>query len=399
MNSSIEKKMTIGLVLPALPAYSETFFRNKIDGLQERGFKLILFVGGLRVNTKEDWHVVYAPQFTSGNLVTRCRHFLKALGACIFLCPRRSIKLFFAVLKDHGSIPGAAKVVLLNSHILGHRLDWLHFGFATTAIGRERLAGVMGARMAVSLRGFDISVYPLKHPGCYERLWPRLDKVHSISNSLIELAKLQGMSSTQNWTRITPATNVKSELPFDSALVLEKLKILTVARLHWIKGLDYSLHAMRHLKEWGIPFEYVIVGTGPERERLYFTRTQLRLEEEVVFLGKVAYERIPSLLIASDVYLQPSLMEGFCNAALEAQAMGRLVVVSDVGGLRENVVDGETGWRVPSRDPLAMANKLKEIYHLTIDDRNLVCRRASQRVRSSFNIEKQMEAFAEFYLQ
>ncbi|MBK7870836.1 MAG: glycosyltransferase family 4 protein [Saprospiraceae bacterium] len=49
----------------------------------------------------------------------------------------------------------------------------------------------------------------------------------------------------------------------------------------------------------------------------------------------------------ADIYLQYSIQEGFCNAVLEAQAMGLLCIVSDAEGLPENILHGQTGWVVP----------------------------------------------------
>ena len=53
------------------------------------------------------------------------------------------------------------KKIILNLHIINEKkTDWLHFGFATQAIGRENIAKAIGAKMAVSLRGFDIGCIP-----------------------------------------------------------------------------------------------------------------------------------------------------------------------------------------------------------------------------------------------
>ena len=50
--------------------------------------------------------------------------------------------------------------ILRSSHIIRYDLDWLHFGFATCALGRENLASLIGAKMSTSIRGYDIAIYP-----------------------------------------------------------------------------------------------------------------------------------------------------------------------------------------------------------------------------------------------
>ena len=59
--------------------------------------------------------------------------------------------------------------------------------------------------MAVSFRGYDINVYPLKHPGCYDEIWSKVDKVHSISDDLYKKALLLGLGRNISYTKITPA--------------------------------------------------------------------------------------------------------------------------------------------------------------------------------------------------
>src|SRR5690606_21642918 len=71
------------------------------------------------------------------------------------------------------------KNLYTNSHLLKADLDWVHFGFATIALQSESVAEAIGAKMAVSFRGYDITVYPESHSGCYNLLWKQVDKVHS----------------------------------------------------------------------------------------------------------------------------------------------------------------------------------------------------------------------------
>ncbi len=59
------------------------------------------------------------------------------------------------------------------------------------------------------------------------------------------------------------------------------------------------------------------------------------------------------------IYVQPSLNEGFCNAVLEAQAMGKLTIASNVGGLPENIVDGKTGWLFENLSSESLAQQIE----------------------------------------
>ncbi|RME03999.1 MAG: glycosyltransferase, partial [Bacteroidetes bacterium] len=200
-----EQSVDIGLVLPNTPAYSETFFRSKIRGLREAGHEVILFVGGSSSGkTFEGCRVVVAPR-VYGNRFVQLLAMLFPLSRLCVTCPRR-VRLFLHLERQTGrSWREAIENLYLNSHILPRKLDWLHFGFATMAIRRENVAAAIGARMAVSLRGYDICLYPLKHPGCYDLTWQQVDKVHTISDGLLAVARKEGLPERAPVEKITPA--------------------------------------------------------------------------------------------------------------------------------------------------------------------------------------------------
>lgn len=85
----------------------------------------------------------------------------------------------------------------------------------------------------------------------------------------------------------------------------------------------------------------------------------LGIAESVRFLGR--QDNIPGLLAASDISILPSHEEGFSNVILESMAAGLPVVATDVGGNREAVLDGKTGWLIPPKKPRALAEKIMDL--------------------------------------
>ena len=174
-------------------------------------------------------------------------------------------------------------------------------------------------------------------------------------------------------------------------------RMATVARLHWKKGLISTLEALAILNTKGLDFEYTIVGEGSEIQDIKFAIHQLGLADKVKLVGKKTHSDVITILSSSEIYLQFSISEGFCNAVLEAQAMGLLCIVSDAEGLAENVLDNETGWVVSKRDTAALAIKILEVVNLPLHEKEMITQRAIKRVKEDFNLRKQQDAFLRFY--
>lgn len=386
--------MIVGLVLSSTPGYSETFLRNKIRFLTEAGIKVIVFVDSAN-GVKLDRNFVEGFSW-NGNWQSKARKIIFAISRLAF-SPIKAYELY-KLNKQCGFLKKKNILSLLSSaHVLASKIDWLHFGFATTALGRENLARVLGARMAVSIRGFDIAIYPLKHSGCYKLLWERLDKLHYISEDLFVRAEKEGFRSTTAHQKIRPAIDAEFYNKAQPNLPKDKLRFLTIARLHWIKGLEYTLMALRLVRDSGVDFEYTIIGEGDEYDRLIFAAHQMKLLQNVRFVGKKSPEEIRAALNENGIYLQYSIHEGFCNAVIEAQAAGLLTIVSDAGGLPENVLHGETGWVVPRRNPRLLADRILAVLNTPKPDLIRISRSAMTRARLQFDLKQQKEDFVEFY--
>ncbi|MBR9915499.1 MAG: glycosyltransferase family 4 protein [Algicola sp.] len=392
----MNEKITVGLVLYTVPKYSETFFRNKIMGLQENGFDVVLFV---LYHEKNNWDipcdVIYAKNFGSGffkTLVNTLGEFSKT----IFLNPKRSYRLYQLDKSDGISLKSRFKHLVLSQFLFQKHVDWLHFGFGMLATERENVAEAMQANMAVSFRGFDLYLSPLVHKGCYDILFQKAVKYHVLSeemkNTLLDHRIKQDQIEV-----ITPAIDVNFFKSDEKRSQTKRLELVTVSRLHWKKGLEYTIEALSYLKEAGVDFHYTIIGTGIEKERLVFAAHQLGVLECVTFTGKLSHEAVKRHLSQADMYLQYSIQEGFCNAVLEAQAMGLLCLVSNAEGLSENVIHEETGWVIEKRQPALLAAKIIEVQQMTEEEKQQIRTRAMQRVNQEFNLDQQHQKFVNFY--
>lgn len=389
--------MKIGIVLPEAPKYSETFFNSKIRGLIGSGFEVIVFSGS-RGKQKYFFEHSGAYPVYQGKKFKQLLSTLLVVSFTFIKNPGRVIRLYQLERRSGRTLNQSIKSVYLNSHILQKKIDWLHFGFATMALKRENVAKAIGAKMGVSFRGYDINIYPLKNPGCYELLWKNVDKVHSISHYLYKKALRLGLQANVDKQIISPAIDISLfKGKADPGEFKNPLQILTVGRLNWIKDFETALSTMKLLKEKGVDFIYSIIGEGIELERLRFAVYQMKLEDKVQFLGKLEHHEISRKMTESDIYLQTSMQEGFCVSVLEAQASGLICVVSNASGLTENVIDAQTGFIIEKRKPGKFADKIIEIIKMSDEERRKIAVNARKRVGQDFKIEDQKLKFKKFF--
>jgi glycosyltransferase involved in cell wall biosynthesis len=137
-----------------------------------------------------------------------------------------------------------------------------------------------------------------------------------------------------------------------------KFRLLTVARLHPMKGLDVLIRAMAEMKDENIML--TIAGEGDEKLRLQNLAEELGVAERVIFAGYV--EEIASLYSDFDCFVLPSISHEACpSALLEAMACGLPVITSDFGPLPELNLDGVTGLVVPAGDSKKLAEAIRQL--------------------------------------
>jgi len=385
--------MKIGIVLASTPSYSETFFISKINGLKKNSFEVVLFVK--HINNGFNLCKVKSNIIEPKNLISLFLNFIRA-----FFFNFRIVSDFYKLeKKTYTSNKLILKRIILNLHIINEKkIDWLHFGFASHAVGRENIAKAIGAKMAVSFRGYDIDTYPLKHLNCYHLLSKKVDKIHSISSYLLNKSYTIGFDKKTPSQIITPAVDsLKTNRPISKINNSHYFKILTIGRLHWIKNYSDILKSLKILKDNGFIFKYQIIGEGDLLEALKFQVYEFGLSSNLVFEGKLSHKKTLEMLNEFDLYIQYSFSEGFCNAVLEAQSRGMLSIVSDAGAFSENIINNKTGWVVPKNNPTLLAKKIAEVISLSEIKKHKIKKQAIKRVAKEYNIEKQQKEFIDFY--
>ena len=136
-------------------------------------------------------------------------------------------------------------------------------------------------------------------------------------------------------------------------------QLLFVGRLTEQKSPETLLDAVAMIRQQGLDVRLQVVGTGPLLPNLKRQRRDLGLENVVEFLGHRA--DVPQLMQKATAFVLPSRWEGMPNVILEAMANGLSVIASDVDGIRDVLVDSETGVLVAAGDAAAMAEAIKRV--------------------------------------
>ena len=158
-----------------------------------------------------------------------------------------------------------------------------------------------------------------------------------------------------------------------------------------VKAHGDLLAAIAKLRARGVAAKGLLIGDGPERPAITRAIARLGLEGHVAITG--VREDVRSLVGACDVMTLVSHSETFSLAALESMALGKPLVMSDVGGAGEQVIHGEHGFLFPPGDIAALAQRLEDLTSAPL--RSRLGAAAARRVRELFTVQGMADRFTD----
>ncbi|WP_297519499.1 glycosyltransferase family 4 protein [Thermococcus sp.] len=159
-----------------------------------------------------------------------------------------------------------------------------------------------------------------------------------------------------------------------------------------VNGPDIAVHSMKHVVRYYPYAKLVLIGDGPMKSELKSLVQHLKLEKNVLFIGRVTHEEIPFYLSTIDVLIVPSRSETAGLTMLEGMASKKVVIVSSVGGLKETWLDsgGKTIIMFRKEDPVDLADKISYV----LENRKLQ-RKLSHNARKYVVYKRSWEVYAE----
>jgi len=368
-----------------------------------RRINLLQVVPGLTVGGTEKSFIQFLPLFDNAryNLSVCC---LKGPGALSHELREKGIEVEYLNMPRGPAflifLDSLRAVIKLVSLMKKREIDIVHsYLFRANILCRiaAKLAGV--PVVISSMRGIEVT---RKYPLLLEKLTsPLVDKFTAVSEAIriyiIQKARIDpkkivtirnGIRLSE--TKVTPIERKEFGLSLDMAIVG------VVARLAKEKGHEYLLNAARIVIKEYPKAHFLIVGDGPQREKLVELASNLGLKNHITFTG---YRRdVLRVLALFDIFALATLWEGLPVVILEAMMMAKPVVATNVMGNPELVIDGVTGFLVAPRDREGLAERILKL----LRDENLRKQMGGagrRRIEEKFTIERTARETERLYEQ
>jgi len=393
-NQSLAEKSTMKILLITnrYPVFSETFFKQKVEGLAKMGLQVTVLSLGGKGDWKETSEIPIIYSWFKSSWLEKTKLLLFPGGP--------QIKRAFQILKTHGFRFSSIKLFLRGLPYWYRDFDIIDFCFSGIAVTEKSVFPFLKpAKIFVSCRGSAEKVRPLIDPTRKSELSDVLvkaDRIHCVSADMARTIQAYGCQPNKLFIN-RPSIDIEY-FQFREKINFKPIRILSIGRLNWQKGLVYGIQAAAILKSMQVEFSYTIIGGGDEFAQLTYAINQLDLSESVKLVGPKNHEFVLQALNQSSIFFLPSIYEGISNAALEAMAIGIPIVSTPAGGMEEAIENLKTGLIVPFRDARKMAQAILFLKKNPIQAED-IRKQAREKVEQDFSLTRQLQQFSDEYHQ
>ena len=365
--------MKIAIVVKSFPTVSETFIVNQIIGFIEAGHEVEI----LSIYRSKD--KVLHHQIKKHDLLNKVRSyndftsdkFRSLLSYLNFLVKNWRIvnihvflELLFKIIRQKQN-----RLLLLERtqwFVVGKKYDIVHAHFGNIAsrfIDIKKFKSLSATKFFISFHGYDLSPDQISLNSLRYKDLLMLSDGFIVNTEYLKSILYQVKGDINRISVIPVGLNTKIFVPDERAKI--KNSILFCGRLIALKAPDLAIKIIEKVKKSIHDVQLSIIGEGPLEQEVKRLVSELNLDKNVRFYGACTQEEVKGHMNANMLFLLPGIEDPNTGRAetqglviQEAQAMGLPVLVSDAGGMRYGLIDGETGFILPRGDVDLFANKI-----------------------------------------
>jgi len=389
----------IAYVASLFPKLTETFILREVQEMERAGIAVSLF--SIRPRPSEPFHADARPYLEKTHYASWFG--LKHITAFISLLLRRPWGVLQGLaylgqdLLAHARYPGTAaktllcapKMFLFTRYMEREGVAHVHGHFANIPTTLTVFAArVLGITYSFTGHALDIFV-PVNQSG----LPSKIGGAQFVATCTGFNTKILGRFCRTDADRSKIVLNYHG-LDLNKYVATDardERRIVAGGRLVEQKGLPYLVEAAAVLRDRGVSVRIEIIGDGPQRSLLEQAIARHGLQESVALVGSMPHERLVELMRTSAMIVLPCIetrerfMDGIPNILIESLALEVPVITTQLSGIPELVVDGETGLLAPPQDASALADAIELLLRDPARGRDLG-RKGRARVESMFDL-------------
>jgi len=254
-----------------------------------------------------------------------------------------------------------------------HKVNVLHgIGFFGGLICLK-LCYLTGKSYVMTIQSADFNIYHPEATGSttwvhdwFERwIYKKASRHHAVSNDLCKHYERQGVAGkcdmipngidTQKYYPVSGEEKEKIRRKYN--LPKDKFLAVNISRLEWKNGVADSIKALVKLPDVSL----VVIGDGSLRGKLKELVKELKLDDQVFFMGQIPFDEVGPLAASCDLFIRVPLAEGFGISFLEGLATGIPVIGTNTGGVPDIIQSGANGLLVEPGDVEEISNAIKTI--------------------------------------
>jgi glycosyltransferase involved in cell wall biosynthesis len=384
------------------PAVTHTFIKREVNALERLGVDII------RVAARAGRALVDPGDLDEEKrttyLLRRPLRLLQAAVSILALRPHRFLKALIAILRmmrrsdraPHMHIVYLIEACGVAAVVRRSGAEHIHAHFGTNPAEVALLASrLSGASYSFTVHGYDEFDKP-------EFIGLRT-KIHG--SAFVVAVSHYGRSQLYRWCEREDQGKIKLircgvEQQFHEAAEdspCEAARFLCVGRLCREKGQDILIRAAALMAAAGHKFEVVVVGDGETRAELERLIASLNLSGTVRLLGWLSSADVRREMIGARALVVASLAENLPVVIMEAMALRRVVVATQIAGIPELVIPRETGWLAPASSVEALAEAMTECLRTSREELWAMGRRGRERVLALHDVDREAAALANLF--